>query len=61
LKITLAAIAVYAPAEGQDDETNDFYGEMQDTIQNVNKRECLIIAQDLNAGVGNLSSMEVLV
>jgi hypothetical protein len=40
----LTTIGVYAPVEGQDDEINDFYGEMQDTIQKVNKREYLIIA-----------------
>ena len=61
LKITLTTIGVYTPVEGQDDETNDFYGEMQDAIQKVNKREYLIIAQDLNARVGNQSLMEVLV
>jgi len=57
----LTTIGVYAPVEGQDDGTNDFYGEMPDAIQNVNKRECLIIARDLNARVGNQSLMEVLV
>jgi hypothetical protein len=40
----LTTIGVYAPVEGQDDETNDFYGEMQDAIQKVNKREYLIMA-----------------
>lgn len=57
----MTTIGVYAPVEGQDDEINDFYGEMQDTIQKVNKREYLIIAWDLNARVGNQSLMEVLV
>ena len=49
----ITVIQVYAPtADHEEDEIDDFYNQLQSTIDKVNKKDILIIQGDWNAKVG---------
>ena len=49
----LSIIAVYAPEEGKEEASTDFYESLQKATQRVHPEDDLVIAGDLNAQVGN--------
>jgi exonuclease III len=51
-KVPLTVVGVYAPEEGQKEETEQFYEQLQNEI-NKYKNDYLILAGDLNTIVGN--------
>ena len=52
--IKLTMIHTYAPIEGTDEQIKDeFYEKSQETIQQVNKHDLLIVTGDMNAKVSN--------
>lgn len=46
-------IGVYAPSDGNKEEIQRFYKELQDSIDKVGKNDYMVILGDLNARVGN--------
>jgi hypothetical protein len=44
---------VYAPIEGEEQETEEFYNELQQVRDKIPKKEKIIIAGDLNGRTGN--------
>lgn len=49
----LTIIGVYAPEEGKKQETEQFYEQLQETIEKVNKNDYMVICGDFNARIGN--------
>ena len=49
----IIVIGVYAPEEGREEETRQFYRQIQKEVDRCNKSDSLIISGDLNARVGN--------
>ena len=49
----ITIIGVYAPEEGRNEITDEFYEQLQRAIQQVHPDDSLIIASDFNAKVGN--------
>ena len=45
----LTIIGVYAPEEGREEQSEEFYKQLQRAVQAVNPEDKLIIAGDLNA------------
>ena len=50
----LTLLAVYAPKEGKTEQTEKFYGTLQDQIDKRSKNDYIVIARDYNARVGNI-------
>lgn len=48
----MSIIGVYAPEEGRNEDSDEFYDILQKTVNGINKNDYLIIAGDLNARVG---------
>jgi hypothetical protein len=46
-------VGVYAPIEGKEHETEEFYNELQHVIDKIPKKENIIIAGDFNGRIGN--------
>jgi hypothetical protein len=44
---------VYAPTEGEEQETEQFYNELQQVIDKIPKKENIITAGDFNGNTGN--------
>ena len=42
----LTLIAAYAPEEGKLEQTEEFYGTLQDKIDKINKNDYIIVAGD---------------
>lgn len=49
----ITVIGTYAPEEGRNEESNEFYENLQNVTQSVNNHDYKIIAGDLNAKVGD--------
>ena len=47
-------LAVYVPAEGKTEQTEEFYKTLQDQIDKINKNDYIIVAGDYNARVGKI-------
>lgn len=45
----ITIVGVYAPKEGRNELSNEFYSTLQKVVQRMNSKEELIIAGDLNA------------
>jgi hypothetical protein len=50
----LTLLAVYAPEEGKTEQTEEFYGTLQDQIDKISKNDYIVFAGDYNARVGNI-------
>jgi exonuclease III len=48
----LNVIGVYAPVEGEEENSITFYDTLQKTLDGTNKNELMVIAGDLNARIG---------
>jgi hypothetical protein len=46
---------VYAPVEGNKQETEDLYKQLQDCINTAGKNDYVVVARDLNATISNLT------
>ena len=46
-------VGVYAPVEGKEQETEEFYRELQQIIDKIPKKENIILAGDINGRIGN--------
>jgi len=46
-------VGVYAPVEGKEQETEEFYRELQQIIDKIPKKENIILAGDFNGRKGN--------
>lgn len=46
-------IGIYAPEEGKEELSNEFYETLQKAVQRTDPKEDLVIARDLNAQVGS--------
>ena len=44
---------MYAPVEGKEQETEEFYRELQQSTDKIPKKENIILAGDFNGKVGN--------
>jgi hypothetical protein len=44
---------VYAPVEGQEDDTEEFYNLLQNILETTPKSDLILVMGDLNARVGN--------
>jgi hypothetical protein len=53
-------IRVYAPVEGNKQETEDLYKQLQDCINTAGKNDYVVAAGDLNARTGNLTVPELI-
>ena len=47
-------LAVYVPAEGKTEQTEEFYKTLQDQIDKINKNDYIIVAGDYNSRVGKI-------
>ena len=52
LNRNLTIVGVYAPAEGKEQDTEGFYRELQQSIDNIPKKENIILAGDFNGRMG---------
>jgi len=50
----LTLLAVYAPEEEKTGQTEEFYETLQDQIDKLSKNNCIVVAGDYNARVGNI-------
>lgn len=50
----LTVVKVYTPQEGRKKESEEFYQQLQEVIDEGNKNYFLVIAGDLNARIGNV-------
>ena len=46
-------VGVYAPVEGKEQETEEFYWERQQSMDKTPKKENIILARDFNGRIGN--------
>jgi len=46
-------VGVYRPVEGKEQETEEFYRELQKSVDKIPKKENIILAGDFNARIGN--------
>jgi len=46
-------VGVYAPVEGNEQETEEFYRELQQSMDKIPKKENIILAGDFNGRIGN--------
>jgi hypothetical protein len=46
-------VGVYPPIEGKEQETEEFYNELQQVIDKIPKKTNIIIAGDFNGRIGN--------
>jgi exonuclease III len=46
-------VGVYAPIEGTEQETEEFYSDLQQVIDKIPKNEDIILAGDFNGRIGN--------
>ena len=46
-------VGVYAPVEGKEQDTEEFYRELQQSIDEIPKKENIILAGDFNGRIGN--------
>ena len=46
-------VGVYAPVEGKEQATEEFYRELQQSIDKIPKTENIILAGDINGRIGN--------
>jgi exonuclease III len=51
----LTILGLYAPEEGCEEDNDEFYKELQDIYNKLNKNDYIILAGDLNTRVGNKS------
>jgi exonuclease III len=49
----LTVICIYAPEEGRNEDSDEFYETLQKEINSTNKNDYLILGGDLNARIGN--------
>jgi exonuclease III len=52
---TLTILGLYAPEEGREEDSDEFYKQLQDIYNKLNKNDYIFLAGDLNARVGNKS------
>ena len=50
----LTLLAVYAPEEGNTEQTEEFYETLQDQINKISKNDYIVVTGDYNARVGNI-------
>ena len=53
LNRNFAIVGVYAPVEGKEQDTGEFYRELQQSIDKSPKKEDIILAGDFNGTIGN--------
>jgi len=53
LNRNLTTVGVYAPVEGKEQETGEFYRELQQSTDKIPKKENIILAGDFNRRIGN--------
>ena len=46
-------MGVYVPVEGKEQDTEEFYRELQQSMDKIPKKENIILAGDLNGRIGN--------
>ena len=46
-------VGVYAPVEGKEQNTKEFYRELQQSTDKIPKKENIILARDFNGRIGN--------
>ena len=46
-------VGVYAPVEGKEQDTEEFYRELQQSMDKIRKKENIILAGDFNRRIGN--------
>jgi len=46
-------VGVYAPVEGKEQDTEEFYRELQQSVGKPPKKENIILAGDFNGRIGN--------
>ena len=51
-------VGVYAPVEGKEQDTEEFYRELQQTMDKIHKTENIILAGDFNGRIGNHPILE---
>ena len=54
----MTIVQVYVPTSSHDEETIDFYGQLQETLDKVSKGDICIIMGDLNAKVGRMEDIK---
>ena len=56
----LTLLAVYASEEGKTEQTEEFYKTLQDQMDKISKNDCIVVAGDYNARVGNIPIVGIL-
>jgi exonuclease III len=51
-------VGLYAPVEGKEQDTEEFYRELQQNMDKIPKNENIILAGDLNGKIGNQTNPE---
>jgi len=46
-------VGVYAPVEGKEQDTEEFYRELQQSVDKIPKKENIILAGDFNGSISN--------
>jgi len=46
-------VGVYEPVEGKEQDTEEFYRELQQSMDKIPKKENIILAGDFNGRIGN--------
>jgi len=46
-------VGVYVPVEGKEQDTEEFYRELQQSMDKIPKKENIILEGDLNGRIGN--------
>jgi exonuclease III len=54
-RLNLTIFGLYDPEEGREEGSNEFYKQLQDIYNKLNKNDHVILVGDLNARVGNKS------
>jgi len=53
LNRSFTIVGVYAPVEGKEQDTEEFYRELQQTLDKIPKKENIILAGDFSGRIGN--------